>query len=106
MIIKKKKKNKTILQRQENYDKIRIFTNFYAINPINKKKIPIYLADYVLNDYATGIVMGVASADKRDYEFAQKHKLEVIPIIKSNKQCFTIDGIHINSGRANGLNIE
>ncbi len=50
--------------------------------------------------------MGVASADKRDYEFAQKHKLEVIPIIKSNKQCFTIDGIHINSGRANGLNIE
>ena len=58
MIIAKKTKNKTILQRQENYDKIRIFTNFYAINPINKKNIPIYLADYVLNDYATGIVMG------------------------------------------------
>ena len=99
-----KTKNKTILQRQENRDKTGIFTNFYAINPINNEKIPIYLADYVLNDYATGIVMGVASADKRDYEFAKKHKLKIIPIIKGDKQCITTDGIHINSGIANGLN--
>ena len=48
--------------------------------------------------------MGVASADKRDYEFAKKHKLKIIPIIKGDKQCITTDGIHINSGIANGLN--
>lgn len=99
-----KTKNKTILQRQENRDKTGVFTNFYAINPINNERIPIYLANYVLNDYATGIVMGVASADKRDYEFAKKHKLKIIPIIKGDKQCITTDGIHINSGIANGLN--
>ena len=106
MIIAKKQKIKQFYNAKKIMIKSEFLLIFMQLIQLIKKKIPIYLADYVLNDYATGIVMGVASADKRDYEFAQKHKLEVIPIIKSNKQCFTIDGIHINSGRANGLNIE
>jgi leucyl-tRNA synthetase len=59
--------SKTELQRkEETKDKTGVFTGTYAINPLNGKKIPIYVADYVLNNYATGIVMGVPAHDERD----------------------------------------
>lgn len=99
-------KTKTLLQRQEIKEKTGVFTGSYAINPINNKKVPIFVADYVLNDYANGIVMGVASADKRDYDFAIKHKLEIIPVIEGEEKCITSDGKHINSDMLNGLNIK
>lgn len=99
-------KAKTLLQRQEGKDKTCAFTGSYAINPINGKKVPIYVADYVLNEYANGMVMAVPSADKRDYEFANKFKLEIIPVIEGKEKCITSDGKHINSGIADGLNIE
>ncbi|MCQ2956976.1 MAG: class I tRNA ligase family protein [Mycoplasmoidaceae bacterium] len=99
-------KAKTLLQRQEGKEKTGVFTGSYAINPINDKKVPIFVADYVLNDYANGIVMGVASADKRDYDFAKVHKLEIIPVIQGKEPCITTDGKHINSDMLNGLNIK
>lgn len=99
-------KAKTLLQRQEAKEKTGAFTGSYAINPVNNKKVPIYVADYVLNDYANGIVMGVASADKRDYDFAKIHKLEIVPVIEGNEKCITSDGKHINSDMLNGLNIK
>ncbi|MBQ0045553.1 MAG: leucine--tRNA ligase, partial [Mycoplasma sp.] len=99
-------KAKTLLQRQEGKEKTGTFTGSYAINPVNNKKVPIYVADYVLNDYANGIVMGVASADKRDYDFAKVHKLDVVPVIEGKEKCITTDGKHINSDMLNGLNIK
>ncbi len=99
-------KAKTILQRQEAKEKTGVFTGSYATNPVNNKKVPIFVADYVLNDYANGIVMGVASADKRDYEFAKVHKLEIVPVIEGKEKCITTDGKHINSDILNGLNIK
>ncbi len=99
-------KAKTLLQRQEAKKKTGVFTGSYAINPINNKKVPIFVADYVLNDYANGIVMGVASADTRDYDFAKTYKLEIIPVIEGKEKCITTDGKHINSDMLNGLNIK
>lgn len=96
-------KRKSLLQRQETKTKTGVFTGCYAINPVNGKKTPIYVADYVLNDYATGMVMGVASCDKRDYDFAIQNKLEIIKIIETKEQCCEGDGKHINSDFANGL---
>jgi len=99
-------KAKTILQRQEGKDKTCVFTGSYAKNPINGKLVPIFVADYVLNEYANGMVMGVASADKRDYDLACKYNIEIIPVIEGKEKCITADGKHINSDFANGLNIE
>ena len=99
-------KAKTLLQRQEAKEKTGVFSGSYAINPVNNKQVPIYVADYVLNDYANGIVMGVASADSRDYDFAKKHNIEIIPVIEGKEKCITTDGKHINSGILNGLSIK
>lgn len=99
-------KAKTLLQRQENKEKTGVFTGSYALNPITSKIVPIFVADYVLNDYANGIVMGVASADTRDYEFAKKHKLPIVAVIEGKDKCITCDGKHINSGMLDGLNIK
>jgi leucyl-tRNA synthetase len=101
--------SKTELERKENKTKTGVFTGSYAINPFSNKKIPIYVADYVLNNYATGIVMGVPSCDQRDYEFAQKFNLPIINIIESSKKENLVnieDGKHINSKFLNSLNIK
>jgi leucyl-tRNA synthetase len=102
-------KSKTDLNRKDlQKDKTGVFTGSYVINPISNEKIPVYVADYVLNSYATGIVMGVPGHDQRDYEFAQKYHLPVKFIIetqdktKANEE----DGKHINSRLINGKNIK
>lgn len=98
---------KSDLERtQLSKDKTGVFTGAYAINPVNSKKVPIYISDYVLSSYATGAVMAVPAHDERDFEFAKKYNLEIIPIIEgaSQEQCFTGDGKHINSEFLNGLN--
>ncbi len=87
-------------------DKTGVFTGAYVINPVNGKKIQVWLADYVLASYGTGAVMVVPAHDDRDYEFASKFQLPIIPVIEGgdvSKEVYTGDGIHINSGFLNGL---
>ena len=102
-------KNKTDIERTStSKEKTGVFTGSYAINPINNKKVPIYIADYVLASYGSGAVMAVPAHDARDYEFAKKHNLEIIKVIESDisKEAFTGDGVHINSDFINGLHNE
>ncbi len=76
-------KTKSNLERESlEKDKTGVFTGSYCINPINKQKIPIWVADYVLMSYGTGAVMGVPGHDGRDHEFAEKYKLEIKPVLK------------------------
>lgn len=92
-------------------EKTGVFTGAYAINPVNNKKIPIYISDYVLASYGTGAIMAVPAHDERDYEFAKKFNLEIIQVLDGENAnidtaAYTLDGIHINSGFLNGLNKE
>ena len=96
---------KSDLERTDlNHNKTGVFTGSYAINPINNKKIPIYIADYVLSTYATGAIMAVPAHDKRDFEFAKKFNLEIIKVLDVDEQDMEKDGIHISSGFLDGLN--
>ena len=105
---KKQAASKSDLERTElNKDKTGVFTGSYAINPVNNKKIPIWISDYVLSTYGTGAIMAVPAHDQRDYEFATKFNIEIIPVLEGgdiSKEAFTEDGIHINSDFLNGLN--
>jgi leucyl-tRNA synthetase len=88
-------------------DKTGVFSGSYAINPVNGKKIPIWIADYVLVSYGTGAIMAVPAHDTRDWEFAKKFNLPIIEVLKSEvdvqEQAWTEDGIHVNSDFLNGL---
>lgn len=96
---------KSDLERTDlNHDKTGVFTGSYAINPVNNKKIPIYIADYVLSTYATGAIMAVPAHDKRDYEFAKKFNLDIIKVLDVDEQDMEKDGIHISSEFLDGLN--
>ena len=102
-------KNKSDLERSSlNKDKTGVFIGAYAINPINNKKVPIYIADYVLLSYGSGAVMAVPAHDDRDYEFAKKNNIAFDKVIESDiSTCaFTGDGVHINSDFINGLHNE
>ncbi len=100
---------KSDLQRTDlNKDKTGVFSGSYAINPVNGKLIPIWIADYVLISYGTGAIMAVPAHDDRDWEFAKKFDLPIIEVLKSEvdvqTQAWTQDGIHVNSGFVDGLN--
>ncbi|MDO5439141.1 MAG: leucine--tRNA ligase, partial [Erysipelotrichaceae bacterium] len=101
---------KSDLERTElNKDKTGVFTGAYAVNPVNGKKIPIWISDYVLASYGTGAIMAVPAHDERDYEFAKKFGLEIIPVLEGGnvaEEAWTGDGIHINSEFLNGLGKE
>ena len=107
---KKAAATKSDLERTElNKEKTGVFTGAYAINPVNGKQIPIWISDYVLSTYGTGCIMAVPAHDQRDYEFATKFGLEIIPVLEGgdvSKEAFTGDGIHINSNFLDGLNKE
>ncbi len=98
---------KSDLERTElNKDKTGCFTGAYAINPVNGKEIPIWISDYVLASYGTGAIMAVPAHDTRDYEFAKKFGLEIIPVLEGGditKEAYTEDGLHINSEFLNGM---
>ena len=98
---------KSDLERTElNKEKTGCFTGAYAINPVNGKEIPIWISDYVLATYGTGAIMAVPAHDERDYEFAKKFGIEIIPVLEGgdiSKEAFTGDGVHINSDFLNGL---
>jgi len=100
-------------------DKTGVFSGRYAVNPVNNKKIPIWVADYVLTGYGTGAIMAVPAHDTRDFEFAQKFNLPIACIqdpdvtdqdqrqrIIEGKECWTEDGKYINSSeKSTGINI-
>ena len=90
-------------------DKTGVFTGAYAINPANQKRIPIFISDYVLSSYGTGAIMAVPAHDSRDYAFAKKFGLDIIPVLEGGdieKEAYEDDGLHINSDFLNGLNKE
>lgn len=91
-------------------EKLGFDTGLKAINPLSGRKIPIFVANFVLMDYGTGAIFGCPAHDQRDHEFAAKYKLEVIPVIRCDHDCvaepYTGDGIHINSEFLNNLNTE
>ena len=91
-----------------NKEKTGVFTGAYAINPINNKEIPIFIADYVLASYGSGAVMGCPAHDARDYVFAKKHNIEIIPVLEGDisKEAFEGDAKHINSDFINGMYIK
>ncbi|MDR2291924.1 MAG: leucine--tRNA ligase [Prevotellaceae bacterium] len=86
-----------------------VFTGSYATNPVNGKKVPIWISDYVLAGYGTGMIMAVPAHDSRDYAFAKHFDLPVIPLVEgcdvSNESFDAKDGIMINSGFLNGLTV-
>jgi leucyl-tRNA synthetase len=88
------------------------FLGKYAVNPLNGKKVPIYIANYVLMDYGTGAIMAVPAHDQRDFDFAVKYNLEIIPVIDPKnpeidlydlKEAFEAEGVLINSDRFDGM---
>ncbi len=105
---KRKCASKSDLERTElNKEKTGVFTGAYAINPVNNKEIPIWIADYVLASYGTGAIMAVPAHDERDYEFAKKFGIDIVPVIEGGditKEAYIGDGVHINSDFLNGLN--
>ena len=99
----------------EDFEKEGVFTGSYCINPVTRRKMPIYLANFVLMDYGTGAVMAVPTHDQRDFEFAQKYELPLVVVIQPEDQpldpatmteAWTGPGKMINSDRFNGLDNE
>jgi len=89
-----------------------VFTGRYVINPITGEKAPLYLANYVLTDYGTGVVMAVPAHDQRDFEFAKKYNLPIKVVITPDgkdidgmtmEASFEAEGIMVNSGEFNGM---
>ena len=96
------------LRLEEADKKTGVFTGAYAINPANNKKIPIYVADYVLITYGTGAIMAVPAHDQRDWEFAKKFDIEMIQVLEGgdiSEAAYTSDGKHINSDFINGMDL-
>ncbi|HFI0735911.1 TPA: leucine--tRNA ligase [Streptococcus suis] len=88
-------------------DKTGVWTGAYAINPVNGKEIPIWIADYVLASYGTGAIMAVPGHDERDWDFAKQFSLDIIPVLEGgnvDEAPYTGDGLHINSDFLDGLN--
>jgi leucyl-tRNA synthetase len=103
-------KNKSDLERTElQKDKTGVFTGAYALNPVNGRKTPIWVADYVLASYGTGAIMAVPAHDERDWAFADKFHLQIIQVVKPKdgpefpEGVFTEDGVAVNSPVIDGL---
>ena len=100
---KKTEFERTQLVKDKTGVKIKGFT---AINPVNEKEIPIYISDYVMMGYGTGAIMAVPAHDERDYDFAKKFGIDIIPVIEGGditKEAYTGDGNMINSDFLNGM---
>lgn len=94
---------KSDIERMEtDREKTGIFTGVYAINPANKEKIPIWVADYVLPGYGTGAIMAVPAHDERDFEFAQKFELLIKKVIEGGKLPYVGEGEIVNSDKYDG----
>ena len=109
--------SKSDLERTElAKDKTGVFTGSFAINPVNGERIPIWVADYVLVSYGTGAIMAVPAHDDRDFEFAKKFGLPIVPVVQPpegtdidvealmrGELCAAVDGVAINSGGYDGM---
>jgi leucyl-tRNA synthetase len=96
---------KSELERQTSKEKTGVFTGAYAVNPVNGEKLPIWIADYVLEGYGTGAIMAVPAHDERDNEFAKKFNLPIIRVVQngaSDDECSHEEGVMINSGAFDG----
>ena len=102
-------------RQDDKLTKTGVFTGSYAVNPVNGKQVPVWIADYVLISYGTGAIMAVPAHDKRDYDFATKYEIEIVPVVQppkssdidpadvaSGKACFSGHGTAINSGGFDG----
>lgn len=103
--------SKSDIERQAEKQVSGQFTGAYVLHPFTHQEIPIFIADYVLAGYGTGAVMAVPSGDQRDYLFAQKYNLPIIPILDAQQNIetqadATKEGIYINSDFINGLNYQ
>ncbi|KAJ50443.1 leucyl-tRNA ligase [Clostridium tetanomorphum DSM 665] len=99
------KKQSDIERQSITREKTGVFTGSYAINPVNERKVPIWVADYVLNTYGTGAVMAVPAHDERDFAFATKYDLPIERVIEGGDSLpYTEAGIMINSDEFNGMN--
>ncbi|MCP4671912.1 MAG: leucine--tRNA ligase, partial [Desulfobacula sp.] len=96
----------------EKYEKEGVFTGAFCINPATREKIPVYTANFVLMEYGTGAIMSVPAGDQRDFDFARKYNLEIIPVVQPEgekfdgntmEEAYTGKGIIVNSGEFNGL---
>lgn len=94
-------------------EKTGVFTGCYGINPVNGKKVPIFISDYVMMDYGTGAIMAVPAHDQRDFEFAKKFDLDIVPVVDTQNpeidinnltEAFVAEGTMINSGKYTGMN--
>ena len=105
-------KKQTEIERMSTvHEKTGVFTGAYAINPANGEKVPVWIADYVLNGYGTGCVMAVPAHDERDYEFAKKYELPIRRVIKGEEGVddalpFVEDGILVDSAEFSGTGSE
>ncbi|GGP38578.1 leucine--tRNA ligase [Saccharothrix coeruleofusca] len=101
---------KSDLDRQENKDKTGVFTGAHAVNPVNGREIPVYVADYVLMGYGTGAIMAVPGQDQRDWDFAVKFDLPIIRTVRPPEdfdgEAYTGAGPAINSGFLDGLEVD
>ena len=98
-------RRKSDVERQEKKNISGAFTGAYALHPLNSKKLPIWISDYVFLDYGTGAVMATPAHDERDFDLAQKFNLPILPVIESEEEIpFSSDGLHINSDFLNGKN--
>ncbi len=110
--------NRTIMRKRtekeaESYEKEGIFTGAYCINPLTKKRMPVYTANFALMEYGTGAVMSVPSHDQRDFDFAKKYGLEIIVVVQPEnedkldpetmKEAYTGEGLLVNSGKFTGM---
>ena len=110
---RKEAAGKSDLQRTDlAKDKTGVWTGAYAINPVNKKRVPIWIADYVLASYGTGAVMGVPGSDERDFIFATQFHLPILFVVRPKDSsagqdvCWTEDGTLCHSGFLDGLSVE
>ncbi len=106
------KKESLVERVSADVEKKGIFTGRYVINPVNNKKIPLWIANYVLMEYGTGAVMAVPAHDQRDFEFAKKYDLSIEVVIdnpkehldaKNMREAYIKEGVMINSGKFNGI---
>ena len=94
-------------------EKTGVFIGKYGVNPVNGKKVPIFISDYVLMGYGTGAIMAVPAHDQRDFDFAKKFDIEIIPVVDPGNpeidvhnltEAFAAEGTMINSGKFDGMN--
>ncbi|MFZ0904969.1 MAG: leucine--tRNA ligase, partial [Mycobacterium sp.] len=99
---------KSDLERQENKTKTGVFLGSYAVNPANGEQVPIFIADYVLAGYGTGAIMAVPGHDQRDWEFAHEFGLPIVEVIAGgdiSEAAYAGDGVLVNSGYLNGMDV-